>query len=319
MEQDKNLSKYLRQLAAIKWEYLKSLRSKSGSYTEDINLFKYVNPAHITTKLSPYIERYEIGASFKILLSNFILEKKFYNLSIAPGVNDKINDSKFLQNLGYPVPTIFSSNATVDELNLYSNCLIKPKSGAASLGVFVKKSTQYIHVYDKIVYNEIDFRRKIVDLKINRFIVEDVVGGVDNISAIRDFKFYCFYGRIGLVLEILRGANPILHCFYDSDVNIVNTGKYSDSSFVGKGVDPCMYQMASEISLKIPAPFIRIDFIESNNNIAVGELTAHPGGFENFSAEWDHKLGLYFLEARAKLFEELLDGKKFDEYISRKI
>lgn len=306
---------YLKRLSDAKWSYLKSLQAAdTGELTSES--YKYINPAHITTKLSPLIGRHEIGASFRILLSNYILEKKFYTKDVARGSNDKVRDARFIESQGFPVPRMLAKGASVDEVLAFDQCLIKPVRGAAAKGVFIKDGARFLHVYDKKEFDEAGFRERVRELGVARFLIEDVVGGVDGFTTLKDLKLYCFYGEVALALEIKRGEDPIRHCFYRGDGEVVLTGKYKESLFQGDGVNANILDMGRQISSLIPSPFIRVDFIVGGNDFAVGELTAHPGGYEDFNHEWDHKLGVDFLKARARLFEDLLAGKSFSAYLN---
>jgi len=126
-----------------------------------------------------------------------------------------------------------------------------------------------------------------------------------------------FYGEVGCVLEIIREAEGNRYCFYNSESRIIDTGRYKNDLFEGVGFREEEKLCAIELSRAIPSPFIRIDMISNENSWFVGEITAHPGGFDEFNKEWDFYLGKKFMNARARLFEDLLLGKRFDTYLNR--
>src|SRR5699024_12747322 len=66
-------------------------------------------------------------------------------------------------------------------------------------------------------------------------------------------------------------------CWWTACGERIRTGKYGDDLFVGEGVTGEEGEMAAALSAKIPAPFIRIDFLRSDNGLVFGEFTSKPG------------------------------------------
>lgn len=313
------VSEYVSKMAEVKWMFLRSLREVGEetplSEAEKEYAFSRLNPAHVTTKRSVDIGKYSIGASFKISMVHHILEKRQYKkFSIAPAANDKLQDAKFITSLGYPVPKVFSSSATVNEALEYTGCIVKSITGAASKGVFLNEGSTLYHFFDKKRYGQKEFVDYCGNNKIKKFIVEEYVGGDDGVT---DLKFYMFYGEVGAVLEVHRGSDGNRHCFYDGNSEIVNTGRYRETAFEGGGFSQDQKECAMEISASIPSPFVRVDLISNGKEFWVGEITAHPGGFEDFNKEWDFFLGVMFIQAKARLLEDLLQGKSFATYLNR--
>jgi hypothetical protein len=128
-----------------------------------------------------------------------------------------------------------------------------------------------------------------------------------------DIKFYCFYGKVGLILEITRVPKPS-YCWWTATGERVRTGKYDEDLFKGEGVNQSEIDLAASISLKIPAPFVRIDFLRSHEGLIFGEFTPKPGNYDEFDEPTDKWIGDYFLKAQGNLIKDLLDGKDFKEY-----
>lgn len=95
----------------------------------------------------------------------------------------------------------------------------------------------------------------------------------------RDLKFYTFYGECPLVLEIDRNKNKTRYCWWDENGDVMPTGKYEGELFRGDGFDKNLLDIAKATSLRIPAPFIRIDFLNANPQPVLGEFTPRPGIF----------------------------------------
>jgi len=312
------VAQYKTKMVEAKWTFLKGIHQlyKTGKIDKEElrDAMSHLNPAHITTQDAGLISECSIGASFRILITQSIAEKSYLKIfKIAPGMNDKIADGRFVNALGYPIPKIINSSPSDEAANCVGY-IIKPTNGAGAKGVFLVNDNNLHHLFDKKNYSKEEFMSYCTQNKWNRFIVEEYVGNDD---LIRDLKFYMFYGEVGAVLEIQRGQEKDLHCYYDADGNIVKTGQYEDSWFEGAGFSEAEKSCAIALSQSIPSPYIRIDLISNGVDYHVGELTAHPGLFETFSHEWDSFFEKKFLEARARLLEDLLLGKRFDAYLNR--
>lgn len=290
-------------------------KNKKLSEEERGGALRCLNPAHIITKESKYIKKYSMGASFRVLMSNYMLEKKFYKkYSIAPGVNDKLKDARFVESLGFSTAQVISESATMIEAANYDQCIIKSIRGSSGKGVFLKKGENFYHFYDKKNYSREGFLRYSEKNNLNDFLIEEYVGDEDGV---RDLKFYSFYGKVGAVLEIKREEGEVSHCFYDEEGRVIETGRYNKTAFSGGGFRKEERACAEIVSSFIPSPFVRIDIISSKNGFKVGEITAHPGGYEEFNDFWDCKLGHKFVEARARLLEDMVSGKNFHLYLGR--
>ena len=120
-------------------------------------------------------------------------------------------------------------------------------------------------------------------------------------------------------MEISRYPE-LKYCWWTVNGERVRTGKYNNDLFKGKGCTEEEIELANQISLTIPAPFIRIDFLRSNNGLVFGEFTPKPGNYDEFDEATDKWLGDYFMEAEGRLLQDLLNGKKFsyfDEMINK--
>jgi hypothetical protein len=140
-----------------------------------------------------------------------------------------------------------------------------------------------------------------------------VVGSNGSPTDTMDVKFYTFYGKVALVLQVDRWRGK-LYRFFDPDGNMVDTGKYSAELDMAPIFGKKLVKLASKMSLKIPWPHIRIDFLVSDTDFRFGEFTCQPGQGASFNAEWDEKLGQHYVAAQARLYEDFLNGKQFTEF-----
>ncbi|MDQ2078332.1 ATP-grasp fold amidoligase family protein [Marinimicrobium sp. ABcell2] len=142
---------------------------------------------------------------------------------------------------------------------------------------------------------------------------EMIVGSKGDPTETMDVKFYTFYGRVALVLQVDRWRGK-KYRFFDAEGTMVNTGKYSADGDMTALFDKKLVKLASEISLKIPWPHIRIDFLVSDTDFRFGEFTCQPGQASMFNTEWDSELGKCYVEAQSRLYEDFIKGKQFTEY-----
>lgn len=274
----------------------------------------YLSPYSIDSADAKKISSQKLGASFKVCVSNNLIKFSYLrklNVGLS-NIFSKSKNSTYLSSKGFPVPEIYKSSVELYNVKEYDACVVKPVAGTGSRGVFIKKGEVFYDVRDKeecLGYEafETKFRR----YSDSHVIIEEYVS--DGVEPVRDIKVYCFYGDTPVILEVLRIGEKNLYCEYDADGNLINTGKYRNSErFEGAGFDRSILATASKISKLIPFSFMRVDFLVSGNVIKVGELSPTPGQYSRMSNHYDHKLGMAYLQAEAKIFTDLVNGKKFD-------
>lgn len=74
--------------------------------------------------------------------------------------------------------------------------------------------------------------------------------------------------------------------------------------------------LAEQISLQIPSPFMRLDFLQCHDGLVLGEFTCRPGQFDEFNPSYDRLLGEKYAKARSRLFMDMLNSKGFDAFRS---
>ena len=148
----------------------------------------------------------------------------------------------------------------------------------------------------------------------NNWLAEElVVEDFEKKIPARDLKFYSFYGKVGLILEITRYPE-LRQCWWTRDGKRIRTGKYEEQLFKGDGVTEEEIAFIEQLSKKIPAPFVRIDFLKSEEGLIFGEFTAKPGNYDYFNEQIDRQLGDYYLEAEINLTNDLFSNKQFNEF-----
>lgn len=236
--------------------------------------------------------------------------------NISPWDNNKKTDQQFAQSLGIPTPKLLQSECKFEDINFTDSMVIKPSFGCSSTNVFFYFSDKNIveikknHTFDSLD----DFKKEISarDTQ-NLWQTETLILNSDN-KAAHDIKIYMYYGVVGTVLEVKR-SDKAYRCWYDKDGNMLEGERRNQPWFEGTGFDDKVLEYAKEISLNIPAPFMRVDFYKGADGYYLGELTPHPGRyFPEYSPELDKHLGELFYEAEARLFKDLLEKKHFASY-----
>lgn len=137
----------------------------------------------------------------------------------------------------------------------------------------------------------------------------------------RDIKFYAFYGEIGLIQEVSR--HPVKeYAFFDGDCRPAPCGRDHEPRFVDPsrtltdhgGLSEAKLAAARELSAAIPVPFMRIDFLNADDELVFCEFSAAPGMSHTLSPAYDRKLGEMYASAELRLVNDLLAGKRFDAY-----
>jgi predicted RNA-binding protein YlxR (DUF448 family) len=227
----------------------------------------------------------------------------------------------FVDMLDVRRPRTESGNFTIKELPKKNEIVVKPVDGAGSRGVYL--ILDFNHIIDikrqKTLKNWEMLKENMQEdiasgwVKQDEWLMEELVCS-ENHSPATDIKFYCFYGKVALILEITR-VPELRYCWWTAESKRIRTGKYDEDLYKGQGVSQDEIKLASDISAKIPAPFVRIDFLRSSKGLVFGEFTPKPGNYDEFDKKTNQLLGDYYLEAEGRLTRDLLKGKQFEAYM----
>ena len=123
---------------------------------------------------------------------------------------------------------------------------------------------------------------------------------------LKDYKFFCFNGAIGIVLVCTNRRVKLEETWFDSDFNFINLkeGGHDNRRDL---VKPATFEQMKKIVLQLSKdiPHVRVDLYEIKGQIFFGELTFFPaGGLEQFDDEsWNLKLGKLIKLPRKKMTE----------------
>lgn len=237
-------------------------------------------------------------------------------------LDDKQTAYHFVAPFGIQVPHLDETTYTEETLPEREGIVIKPVDAAGARGVYLVHKKDYI--FDvrnaKILQSFSELHEALArDLKTgavteDSWLIEQLIyENEKQLIPARDVKFYSFYGKVGLILEIVRDPE-IRHTWWTRDGKRISTGKYEATLFAGQGVSESEIEQVEQLSSEIPAPFMRIDFLRSESGLVFGEFTPKPGNYDEFDDLTDAWLGDYFIEAEGRLVNDLLNGKTFTAY-----
>jgi len=236
-------------------------------------------------------------------------------------LDDKRIAYEFVQGFNILTPKVDEATYALETIPRKTGVVIKPADGAGARGVYIIHSEENILDVKRhemlSSWNELkkqmsdDFRVGAVSE--DKWMIEEIVyEDKQTFKTGRDIKFYTFYGKVGVILEIVRYPE-LRQCWWTADLKQISVGKYDETLFHGQGVTKEQVKMVEQLSKAIPAPFIRINFLQSEEGLVFGEFTPKPGNYDEFNDEVDRQLGDLFIEAQSQIEADYMNGKSFEE------
>lgn len=311
-------------------ELLSFLRPSSQVSHPESNSVELLGKPSLSHTAPGYLvgQKYVVDPSFRLLMGLRTSRLELAGLGPEWKLNSKERAYRFVGKQGLLHPRVYQKNAQLSTLEPKTQCVVKPKEGANAQGVYLvltldkiyKPATRtWLKSWEEMLAS---MRKDLFEKKVkkDRWTIEELVTQDEESSVPgNDLKFYCFYGQVGLVLEVQR-FQKLAYCEWNADGQPICSGKYKHKHFQGGGFTPDQKLLAEELSLKIPSPFIRIDFISSYaapSGLVFGEFTPRPGKLHRFNGKTDRLLGEYFLNAEKRLENDFLARKKFDRIFSK--
>jgi hypothetical protein len=241
----------------------------------------------------------------------------------------KDKDQLFAESIDMRTPRLlYSGSFDGIPQGLRANTMLKPEVSSGSKGAFYVFSDSNIysvqhqatlHSWDEL---SAGIRSQFGGeaLKEREWLVQELVLETGGRPA-RDMKFYTFYGQIGLIQEVDR-YGALQYQFFDEDFEVAGCGRDHEPHFADPkdtvtdkgGLSESKLETVRLASLQIPAPFMRIDFLNGERELVFTEFSGAPGMSDSLSDEYDRLLGRYYNEAEIRLDNDLLEGKGFDGY-----
>lgn len=256
----------------------------------------------------------DIPASFTTLLHYRTQQQTSANEKLPDWhINNKLIGREIAKESGAVVPKIYQKMVTRKDIEFRDNIVIKPFHSAGSKGVFLVKNNREIMEVkqNKKIASIAALKQRLANFDDDRWLVEERIARPDD-EQIHDLKFYCCYGVVVLVLE---KNNHGRICFWRPDGTRIDSGKYSKKEqFHGRGFRDDYLPMVEKLSLQLPVPFMRIDYLDTKTQLVFGEFTPQPGNYHKMNQPLDRLLGKEFLAAEQRLQSDLLKGRSFDIY-----
>lgn len=258
----------------------------------------------------------QIEKQIDLIFFKRILRKK-YGLTVSPGGNDKLLDMEFARALNIPTPSVYQENINLNQVDFEkAPFVLKPTYGANANNVYyVYSANNIVEVKSAKSITSLDaLFEKVANTGYNRSWQTEQLMIDARGKPSTDLKVYAYYGEIGGIMEVLR-EDKTYRCWYSPEGEILESENLKTEWFYGEGFSPKLLEYASKIALATPTPFLRVDFYQDANEYYLGEITPHPGKYyTEYSDQVDSHLGRCFVEAEARLFADLIKGKKFDLY-----
>lgn len=290
-----------------------------------------IPPQHLTHPIMRQLERHRIMVGRSASFHNFMVEQSERRKLRIPELgwllNDKITAYQFIDRLGVRRPAGSLAPSLYREIEWQYPGVLKAASGTGGRGIYLAFSEdEIVHVYDGVRLGSSrelsDHVTSLMDVKKgrsfkDRWIMEELI--LENKASrtpARDVKFFCFYGEVLFVLEVIRNGKESLYSFTRPDGSKIKPGNWNYKYFESQGASSADLDLATRISRQIPHPFMRIDMLQSENGLVFGEFTPRPGGFQRFNAKWNRLMGEAWVRAEERIQRDLLTGKRFDDFLS---
>lgn len=240
-------------------------------------------------------------------------------------VDNKIIAHKLASSVGLKVPNTDFIPRRWDDLTFSPGTVIKPAHGAASLGVYAIRPDRTVIALQDGAYlpslsalrthAEDSLRRRGRSLTSESWLVEEMISTeYQGKQPARNAKVFTFYGHAVLLRQTER-TDALRMAHWDSEgLEVTPLTKHTEN-LVGAEFPQCVAEKAIALSLEVPTPFMRIDFLEGPDGPVFGEITPWPGTFHAFTDDWDLKLGQAWFQAEDRLKQDLLFGKRFSSFL----
>lgn len=222
---------------------------------------------------------------------------------------DKAAVKKYVSDLigkEYIIPTIgvWDKWEDIDFRNIPDQFVIKTTHGGGGTGVVVVRDKSKMDL-DKIcrkiersmgsdIYRS--YREWPYKNVTRRIIIEKFISPEDGDEELKDYKFYCFDGKVQCMLVATDRKTSVCFDYFDKDFNHLDfeQGGPNTKKRIEK---PKQFERMVEISERLSngIPHVRVDLYDVNGHIYFGELTFFDSsGFAGFTPdEWDFRFGDY--------------------------
>ncbi|WP_061962865.1 ATP-grasp fold amidoligase family protein [Demequina aurantiaca] len=264
------------------------------------------------------------------LWSSIVKRRRMKQLGPVPEKNlgiSKYNDEKFAELVGVKTTKAVFRGTFADIPRDARMVVVKPIGSSDSKGAFyVLDGGQLVSIADS---DELEDWTELEVRAIKQLGGENLDGVEWQVQKMetfagkpaRDFKFYIFYGQIGLILEASRFPERE-YAYFNEDFTSAACGRDQEPRFRDTsrtftnngGISEQQLEMVRNFSASIPVPFMRIDFLYTDDGLVLCEFSSAPGDSHTWSPEYDRMMGTMYLDAERRLISDLLAGKTFPAF-----
>lgn len=214
-------------------------------------------------------------------------------------VNDKLKLHKWAKENNLPMPEVYRTWDTPEELdldNLPAKFVLKPSVMFSSWGVMLLELMPNGNYWESLKNRELSVEQikkeqlqaydRCKYKKAYRLMVEERIDSPEAGQDIPlDYKAFSYFGEVHLVQQINRNHKPIRINFFDGNFNGLDLDSNIVTDWTGRQIDPLvkpqewerLLQIAREVTVKLATPFMRVDMYVGDNGPIIGELTPSPG------------------------------------------
>ena len=237
----------------------------------------------------------------------------------------KLKGYDFAQSHGVRIPVIHGIWDAPEKIrwdDLPDGVVIKSHTGAYSRGVFPLRRTggtwTMVTKSEPISTDEVVERLNALTAEGRiggPYFAEELLGGGRGNALPTEARIFAFYGEVGLVniRWPTDHGNPqgtaIRRFLEDGTPGPIHPSH--DDTLEPPGLFDELVSVGRRLSLSIPRPFCRIDLYDVDGEVVFGELTPRPGGSQNLGPETDHRLGVLWERAQARLLNDVIDGADY--------
>ena len=195
------------------------------------------------------------------------------------GIYDKFEDINFEK-----LPDQFVIKCTHDSGGVVI-CKDKKELDIKKAEKKIKKSMKKNYYYFSREWSYKNIKPRII---IEKYIVDE------SKTQLKDYKFYCFNGKVKMILVCTDRFTDFKETFFDENWNKLNLTEGGNKS-EEKIEKPINFNKMKELSEKLSKniPFVRVDLYSVKDKIFFGEFTFYSSaGYEKFTPkEYNKKLG----------------------------
>lgn len=211
---------------------------------------------------------------------------------------DKYEAKKYVSKIigeDYIIPTfgIYNKFEDIDFKELPNQFVVKPTHTSGNIylcknknEINYKKLKKIINGWLKRKYYYIHREWPYKNVK-PRIIIEKYMQDKNFNEDLKDYKFFCFNGKVKMILVCSNRFSNLNKTFFDENWKIFDfqEGNHGRDESIKK---PINFEKMKELSEQLAQnlSFVRIDFYDINGKIYFGEITFFPSaGFEKFNPD----------------------------------